>query len=270
MYRHCLYFGLILLSLSGFCQHSGINLGARHMGLGGASVTLPDGWSIFNNVGAMSNVTSSSAFVSYQMRFATSAFQTMGGGYVHRFKGFSSGIGFYRFGDEFFNQQQISLAIANKIQMVSLGASLNIVQYHVETQETIQKAVLNFGGIAEIIPELILGAHIANITQAEVTEGYQIPVIMKLGLSYRPVSSLMLNIEVEKKIGDQEWVKTGLEYQMHDAFKIRTGFISIINRPTFGLGILLGNFNFDYAFAHQNPLGAIHEFSLTFLHHNNE
>ncbi|MFY0602185.1 MAG: hypothetical protein JXR03_21090 [Cyclobacteriaceae bacterium] len=249
----------LLLSLRGIAQDGKYQMGASSAAIGGSSLTVANSWSIFNNVGAIGRLDETSAFASYQNRYNVSGFQVVGGGFIHSTDFATAGVAYYRFGDDLYNQQRATFAIGNKIQMVSLGAAVNMIQYHAETLDTRRRVAIEFGGVAQIIPELSFGAHIFNFSNNKV-----VPTVMKAGLSYRPSEQLMINLETEKELGFSEVFKAGIQYQLIDPLFIRTGISTKPFRSAFGLGVLFSGFMCDYAFVSDPNLGSTHELSLAY------
>ncbi|MEO9869676.1 PorV/PorQ family protein [Ekhidna sp.] len=247
-------------------QDGSFNLGGRSAGMAGASLTLQDEFSLFNNIGGIGGIDAHTAFAAYQNRYGVSEFQVIGAGALYHSEIGNAGVGFYKFGDDIFSQQRIHLAIGNKIQMVSLGLGLDLLQYNISTIGTNQALAIQFGGIAEITPKMSFGAHIFNLNQAEISSetGEKIPTIMKGGFSYRPSSELMLNIEVEKDLDFDEIIKAGLEYQIIENVFVRTGISTNPSLGAFGVGFHPKNFKLDYAFSNDSNLGNIHEVSLAY------
>ena len=129
--------GILLFSiLQSIGQIANPTLGARSAGMSGASLTLSDGWSMFNNIGALGSVEQSHYFLGYKRPFGLSVFQTLAAGYVHHFKKYNLGAVLLKFGDPFYNEQQLRIGIGNKIQIFSLAGSLIINQFHVDPNPT--------------------------------------------------------------------------------------------------------------------------------------
>ena len=258
-----LFFLLIVTCL--YAQNGDFRLGARSAGIGGASTTITDGWSIFNNVGAMGALDYSTGLLSYQNRYDVSAFQVVGGGYVHHTDLVNAGISFFRFGDNLFNQQKMTLAVSNTFDMVSLGLGASVVQYSIETLGNQQAIVLEFGGLAALTEQLTLGAHAYNITQARLSDEETLPTVLKAGLAYTPIDALLISAEVQKDLDFDAIMKIGLEYEIIEKVWVRTGFSTEPFKSAFGAGWQWKAFQIDYAFSDQTDLGAIHELSLTYL-----
>jgi hypothetical protein len=257
--RGFVFIVLILVSSVARSQDGKYQMGAANSAIGGSSITVSNAWSIFNNVGALGSLDESAAFATYQNRYNVPGFQVVGGGLVHAMDFATAGVAYYRFGDNLYNQQRATFAIANRFQMVSLGLGVNLVQQYAEGLDPRRKLALEFGGVAEIIPQLSLGAHIFNLSENNV-----VPTVMKAGLSYRPSAQLMINVETEKELGFDEVFKAGIQYQLIDPLYFRTGISTKPFRSAFGFGLLLYQFFLDYAYVSNPDLGGIHEVSLSY------
>lgn len=241
-------------------------MGARQSAIGGAAVTLTDHWSLFNNVGAMGLISGDYAFTSYQNRYGITELSTIGAGYVKDFGEAAGGIGFYRFGDEYFSEQRVNVAFGHTLDRVSLGVSIDYLQYNIATVGSRGVMVVEFGGVAAITEQISFGAHIFNLNQANLVKetNEKIPTVMKAGISYRPSDDLMFNVETEKELDFDEVFKAGLEYRIIEKVVVRTGFRTAPFQGSVGLGFQPKKFLFDYAFSNDTNLGAIHELSISY------
>ena len=264
--KYLLFLGLIACSvLTSVGQDGDFRLGARNSGLGGASVTLEDGWSLYNNVAGLGSLDHSAALIGYQNRFNLSALQVVGAGYTHHTSLVNAGVSFYRFGDDLFSQQKITLAVANTIDRISLGAAVSMLQNSVEGLGNSNAFVVEFGAIARITKQLKFGAHAYNINQAEVVDGETLPTVLRGGITYTPISSLSVTVEVQKDLDFEEIFKAGIEYEIIKNVWVRTGISTEPFKAAFGAGILWKSFLVDYSFNDQTDLGDIHEISLAYL-----
>ncbi|WP_424963749.1 hypothetical protein [Ekhidna sp.] len=247
-------------------QTGSFNLGGRSAGMAGASLTLGDEYSLFNNIGGLGRVEDHSAFAAYQNRYGVSEFQVVGAGAVYSTGIGNAGVGFYKFGDDLYSEQRLHLAFGNKIQMVSLGVGLDLLQYNVSTVGTNRAMAIQFGGVAEITPQLRFGAHIFNLNQAEINSetGEKAPTVMKAGISFLPSEELIINAEVEKDLDFDEVFKAGIEYQIIESVYLRTGISTEPFLGAFGVGFHPKNLKFDYAFSNDSRLGSIHEISVAY------
>ncbi|XOV90897.1 MAG: hypothetical protein ACFHWX_11875 [Bacteroidota bacterium] len=259
MLRFVLY-STVIISTSYLSAQENYNLGARSNALAGASLTINDAWSNLNNIGTIGRVESTTGAITYQNRYNIPEFMVLGVSYIQPLNWFNAGMSFYRFGNDLFSEQKAGLAIGNKIQMVSLGFGANLIQYRIEGLGSWQYWVFEFGGVAQLTDQIFIGAHIFNMGV-----GKDIPVSMKSGLSYRPMSTLMINAEIHKTLDSKARFVGGIEYHIIDPIALRSGISTNPFKSAYGLGFKIKPFVFNYAFINQGDLGVVHEISLDFL-----
>lgn len=259
-------FLLLLTSIHVLSQEAQFQLGARSTAIGGSAITIQDAYSLFNNIGGLAGVDEHTFFASYQSRYDVPAFSVIGAGMIYPTPLGSAGLGFFRFGDQYFSEQRIHLAFGHTIDLVSLGVGLDLLQYHTSTVGTKHALAIQFGGIVALSPDVYLGMHVFNLNQASLSkeDDASIPTIMKIGFSYRPSDELMINLEVEKDLGFPEIFRTGMEYQIIPKVYMRTGLTTHPLQTAFGLGFHPKRIALDYAFSTTRVLGNIHEFSTSY------
>ena len=148
---------------------------------------------------------------------------------------------------------------------MSLGLGVDLLQYYISGVGSRHVITVQFGSIIEIMPKLIIGLHIFNINQAKITKSTneRLPVVMKGGFSYLPTEEFMINVELEKNINFPEIIKVGFEYRVIETVYFRSGINLYPMSVHFGLGLVIKKLVMDYAFSNNNPLGSIHEISLS-------
>jgi hypothetical protein len=247
-------------------QSGSFSLGARSAAMGNASVTIHDAYAMFNNIGGIAKEESITAALAFENRFGISSFNTIGAGVIIPKKWGNSTINIFKFGDELYSEHKLGLGYAHNLGMVSLGAQLNYIQYYIEGFGTRGALVIEFGGIAEIVPELIFGAHIFNVSQTKLSSQDQehIATVIKSGLSYRPIHKLMINVEAEKDVEYKARYKAGIEYEIIEKFYIRSGFSTGNKHGYHGIGFWPGRLQIDYTLSNNFQLGFSHQASLTF------
>ncbi len=267
MWKKTLFMPICSLVLHGIHAQSGdYSLGSRSAAMGSASSTLSDTYSTFNNPAGLASIEKAWVFASYENRYRLEDFQAMGAGICTPFKGFGIGAGFYRFGGKLYNEQLVGVKASHKVGIMSLGAGVNYVQYNIEGLGTRGAAVLELGGVADLNKKVHLGAHIYNLTQSRLvrTTGERVPTVMKLGLSLRPLSTVVLNIETSKDISNPAILRAGMEYAIIPQLALRTGFSSSPFISCFGIGFKPGNLQVDYAFRNDARLGELHQMSISY------
>ncbi len=257
-----LLFLLILVSLSVYGQDGKYTMGARQAGFGGASVAVSDQWSLFNNLAGLADLADRAAMVSYENRFGLKELQTIGAGYMQPLNDFVVGGGFYRFGGDLYSEQRVNVGVAHRLDQVSLGLSVNYLQFNISTVDTKGLMVLEFGGIAKVTEQVSIGLHISNLNQANLTEDEKAPTVMRAGFLFQLSSDFILALETEKDLDFPEVYKAGLEYRIIEKVWVRTGLRTEPFVGSFGVGFKPKDFQFDYAFSSDSVMGAIHEVSV--------
>jgi hypothetical protein len=262
-----LYIILLCLNLTAFSQTDNPSMGARSAGLGNASATLSDGWAFYNNISGTAGQKDIQAGCAFQNRFGIKALNTVAAAFIYPLKSGVPSMGFSRFGDSHYHVQKVSAGFAHKIGHMSLGVKASYLQVGIEELNTRRAFVLEFGGIAEISKQVIFGGHIYNINQASLLGGSSkeaVPVIMKAGLSYRPIEKLMINVETQKDLRHKPSFKTGIEYYVVEKLCLRTGISTQSFNTFFGAGFHNQSLTIDYAFSSHSQLGVSNELSLSY------
>lgn len=270
MIRFWVFILFLSFPLLGLQAQGGIETlpkGARSVGVGNASITIADSWSIFDNIGALGRLASSSIMVGYDHRFNLNELTTLSAGAVIHTEGFQYGLSISSYGGEHFNQSNIGLGIANQLGIASLGLKVNYFQTNIEGFGRAAAPVIEFGGVAELGPNLFFGAHMYNLTNAKVGGNSEdrIPTVVKSGISYRPTEKLMVNVEAEKDILLDAVIKLGIEYNLMDRLWLRSGVNTYPSNLFFGIGFRPRNFVIDYAMTQSQYLGNTHHFSFGYL-----
>ena len=249
-------------------QMSYYDFGSRSKGVGQSNTNLTDEWSIFNNVGGISGVKDGVVFFGYDQYFEIEGFDKVAVGAIHPFKFGNVGFSVLKFGDHLYSEQIVSTAFGNKIGFVRLGFRANYYQMRIDEFGTANSLFFDFGGIMELIPKLSFGAYISNFTLSKLnnSEKTMLPVIMKAGLSYKPVKKLSLNLDLFKEVDYKPVVKAGIEYIIVEKFYLRTGLNANPFKSFFGAGLHLSRFRIDYAVSSHQFLGTSHQASISYTY----
>ncbi len=241
-------------------------IGARANSMGGSTITLPDVFSVFSNPASSSYLEQNSIGIYYDHRYNLSGLSNIALGGNYKIKGISVLGGIARSGDELLNHSRLELALAYKIRNVSLGGGAGYHQLMVSENGVAQNVTFQFGGIAEITPKLTYGAHVYNFLRSKVSKEKSLyyPVIMRMGISYKPIKPVFISAEIEKDSRFDPNFKAGMEYQAIEKLYFRTGFNSNPSNGFFGVGIKLKDWRFDYGISVHNRLGITHYVGLVF------
>ncbi len=251
--------GLVLLCFQGTAQSVSTLVGARAGGMGYASASLTDESSIFNNVGALGQLTKSTSFLTYEVQSSLPGANRTAAGINLVAKRAVGGVGFFRFGDDLYSEQVVCVGIGNKFGLASLGTKVNYIQYHADGFGYNTAISLDFGGLAKITPQVSIGAYIVNITQTPLTADEYLPTKLVVGLGLKPAENFFVSTEVEKDIQYHVVWRMGAEYVLHKKVFIRAGFNLYPSQAFGGWGVQIKKFRFDYSFQYTNTLRGIHQ-----------
>ena len=259
--------GIILcftLDIQTFASGDPWPVGGRASGIANTALTLTDGWSLFNNPAGLAGSKQLHVLFAFDSRFGIAGLQSVGAGVAMPLRQATVGISVQKLGDALYSEQMAGIAFSHKISHVQLGIKANYVQVHVGDLGTKGALAMEFGGIATITPQLFFGAHVYNFNQAKLAsyQDERIPTVMKTGLSYRPITRLMLNLEAQKDTDFPATVNAGIEYQIVSQFYLRTGIATKPGIQHFGIGVHKKKFHFDYALRTHPTLGLSHHLSV--------
>lgn len=259
-------FVLLLLNDPSNAQSSSTLFGARSHGLGNTSACLGDEWSLFNNVGGLSEIKKASVSISYHARPQLEGANRMAASVAVPLRRGTAAIGTYRMGGDIFNEQIISSGFSNKLGLASIGIKANYIQYNAEGFGAKRLLSVSMGGIASITPDFKIGAHITNINQARISEksDERLPAILTAGFSFSPSRQMYIAAEVEKDLDHQATLKAGAEYQPLKKILIRSGVNLYPNIFFFGFGFIGSQIKINYALEHSLPAGVGHQASVCY------
>jgi hypothetical protein len=264
---------IVTIFLTGsICQYAASQststlIGARSNGMAYASSCVGDAWSLFNNVGGMAKTEHLTTAFTLDAQPAFKPFNRSAAVVAIPFSFGVSGIGAYRFGDDLYNEQLLTVGFSNQFGLASLGLKVNYVQYNVVGYGRKDAVSISFGGIAQLSPKLSFGAHITNINQPVLSKDDQdekLPTILNAGVAFKPTDKVFITTELQKDLSFEALWKTGIEYKIHKKFFLRTGIHVNPNAGFFGFAFHTKKLLVDYAYSHFSNLGAKHQASIGF------
>lgn len=260
-------FYLLAFSFNSWSQNGSHQIGARIASLGYTGATSSDEYSVFNNPAGLSEIEATKALAGFENRFGIAGLNNLGAAIVSPLPIGSGGISLFRFGDDLYNEQVISMTYSHSIGITQLGAKLNYMQFHLEGFGTKGVFVVDFGGITALLPDFKVGAYIRNINQAKLSnfQDERVPTLLNLGFSYKANKKVLLNTEIEKDIDFPASLKIGFEYEFLKKFAARLGVKTNEFSSFFGLGFKSPLLTIDYAIAHNFLLGSSHQASISYL-----
>jgi hypothetical protein len=236
--------------------------------MGNATSTISNIWSIWNNPAGIAHHSNPSVAISYRSVQNIEGFNSAGVAVALPLKIGALALGAYKFGDIIYNEQQVKLSYANSFGITDLGIRLAYHQYHFEGFGNKGVPIVSFGGITSITSQFLIGAFIENINQAKLSDfqDERLPTIMQVGILYRPLESIAINIDLQKDIEMDATVMVGISYAIIDNLNLRTGFNLSPSRQFFGLDLKPNNIKgtLSYALSNQQALGYSHQISIQY------
>lgn len=241
-------------------------VGARVNGMANSYSCVQDEWSLFNNAGGLAAVKKPSVAAAYKVNPLLPGLNQMAAVVALPFNVGVTGIGFYRMGDNLYNEQIATAGFSNTFGITSLGATVNYIQYQAEGFGTRGVVSFSFGGITEINNKIFIGAFIHNLNQPYITEEKteRLPTRMGMGVGLTVSSQVFVTTEIEKQIDHDLTWKTGLEYKPVPKASFRTGFNVYPSSAYFGTGFHSERIKIDYAFQYSTTLNIVHQASVAY------
>lgn len=237
--------------------------GAQGIGLGQASISLQDLWSIVNNQAGIAFVDDISLGVSYEERFRMKEMGLKTVALIfptNRIGNF--GMSYTHFGDADYNETRLNIGYARKLgEHFAMGLAFDYLEMSVSgSAESGSTGTFTgeLGIMGEPLENLWLSAHIYNpfsirINDYEFKE--RIPTLLRLGLLYNFTEQLFFVAEIEKDMDYDARVKAGISYTFLNKFIFRGGVATQPTEYSAGFGLLLQNFHVDLACYHHQYLG---------------
>jgi hypothetical protein len=261
----------LFLPVWAIAQINPFAIGARSWAMGNATVATSDPYSIFSNVAGLGGNQSLVAFTTFNSRYDFEGLGTLGAGFLLPIKdGLNAGFSVQRFGDKFYNEVATGIGAGHQIDRFSMGIKVNYLQTAVDAPSVIltrRALVVEMGSIVRLHTGLFFGAHIYNLTQSSYSGSYgaRLPTILRAGVLYTPLKTVLLSSEFEKDSDQPSSWKMGLAHQVLGKLWLRTGVASRPLTHHFGAGFSASKFSVDYA-VHTHPfLGWSHHLSIAYF-----
>ena len=263
---HLSFFLFQAIALLSNGQSSNTVINARSLGLGNASSTLSDDWSLLNNVGGLGKVKTTSVAVAYEAKPGLVGANRMAAAFSIPTRIGTGGVGVVRFGDDLYNEQIVSSGFSNTIGNTSLGLKINYIQYRAIGFETRSAVSFNFGGITELSSKVSIGAYITNINQPRLStvNTEKVPAQLVVGVSFKPTESVLIATEIDKDLTNDPVIKAGLEYKIHRKVFARSGFNLKPEAFFLGMGFVNSNLKIDYALQYTQLLNYSFQASIVY------
>ncbi|HTX88533.1 MAG TPA: hypothetical protein VMC08_06050 [Bacteroidales bacterium] len=244
-------------------------IGAGAASMGYCSVALTDNWSGFNNQAGLAWQTHFSAGVGYENRFLLKELGNKAAGAVLPFRGGTFALTLQQFGFSLYNELKTGIAFGRSFgRHFAAGVHLYYLRIHLaEDYGTRNLVSFEIGFQYRPDEQWTVGIHFSNPVPVKVNR-YQdehLPVVIRLGLAYRPSSKFLVTVEAEKDLARKPVIRAGAEYHFAKPAFLRIGVMTNPVEFSFGVGLEPGKFRIEIASTYHLYLGYSPQFSLAYL-----
>jgi len=230
---------LCLLSIAVYTQNPyRLSAGARQVGLAYATVATGGFWASFHNQASLAGMEKWSVGLNQDNRFGLSELSNKTFGMIlPSGKRGALGMVYSYYGYSEYNRHTMGLAYGMKLgEKLSAGIQTDLYSTRIAGDYRNRYDLTFEGGIQfKPVNELIIGAHIYNPVPTKLHES-DIPLVLRLGASYRFASSFLAMAEMETSDRQYTNVRVAVEYEFLDKLFLRGGFMSKPLGYSFGGG----------------------------------
>jgi hypothetical protein len=242
--------------------------GGRAAAMGYACVAASDPWSVINNQAGLAWRRQFSIGVYMENRFLVKELSLKTMGAVLPVKHGAFGISLGHFGFSIYSETKAGLAFALSFgKHFSAGIQIDYLLLQQGPDYGNRNLFTCEAGLQYRPNDLIcLGVHVYNPVPVRVA-GFQeerLPTLFRMGLSWKLSDDFIALVDYEKDLVSGSVLRTGLEYHCVKPLYIRIGFLSSPMQFTFGIGLELGHFGFDFASSYHTVLGYSPQGSLVY------
>lgn len=255
---------LLLFSsyLKSFSSHEITPQGARSSGMSGASVTLYDVWSVFNNQAGLARLNTITAGLYYENRFFVKSLSAGSFAFALPTNNGTFGLSVYSFGTLGYRESKYGLAYGRSLgEKLNVGIQLNYLSTVLpDNYGKFSGVNAELGLQAKLTDDLIIGAHIYNLNRMKLPTLDEkiieyVPTVFKLGLQYSISSKAIILSEVSKDIENKIIFRLGTEYSPNDILYLRMGIATNPSSYSFGFGYRMKSISLDISAAYHQVLG---------------
>ena len=214
---------------------------AAVMGMGGATVAVPNFSTGLTNEAQLGLGEKLSVFAGTAIPYAISGWQSAQFQGVIGLGGSGGvGLGVFHSATELYAEQRFQLSYGRRLgEKLYLGGSADVLHNNAKEYGSNTAASFSLGVLAKALPQIWLGAKIQNPFQQKIGDDL-VPTVVRIGATWKPSELFFITLETEKDLERPAQVKAGIEYRPSPMIAIRAGTrTGKVARMAFGLGIKL-------------------------------
>ncbi len=231
--------------------------GARGLSMAEASIGYKNIDAAFSNQAGLANLTAFAASVTGERRFALNELSTLAAAaaYPTIAGTFAFHVQYYGFQD--YNEQKVGLAYARKLgERFSAGAQISYLRTNIPFYGNSGLPVAEIGIQAAVAKNILVSTHLVSPFRSEITEGENLPTILRIGMTWTASEKVALTAQVDKDIDFDARVRAGLDYMVSEIIHLRVGVASNPTQLGVGFGLEMKNgLALDFASGYNQLLG---------------
>lgn len=242
-------------------------IGAKAWSLGGSSTAESNVFSVNNNMASSAELKQYQIGVYNQTRFSIKELNLINSSILITTKLFHVGASINHFGYEKYNQQNISLGIAKKLNSnFNLGVTFNYLTINIAEQENTGALTGSLSAFYKINKNLQLGVLLFNPTLSNYSiNGYgKINTFGRIGVKYQVNKSVYLIGDLDKTLEQETILRGGINYALHSHFDLSLGYDNNPNYLTFGFNAKIKQMDLAFAASMHEILGFTPHIGLIF------
>lgn len=243
-------------------------MGARSMAMANASSTLNDVWAYHHNPGALGDVSTLTAGLSYENRFLLKELQSQGFAVAVPLKVGVISVGGQLYGSQQYRTSKAGFGYSMKLSdKFFAGVQLNYLGLRLPENYGSANTVTGEVGIyAKISEQWKIGASVFNLGRARLADfaDDRFTTMMRLGTSYTFSEKVLVALDFEKNLDYDVRIKTGIEYEVVNRFKLRGGFATAPIELSAGIGYEWKQLQLGVGSSYHQILGWSPNFALVF------
>lgn len=238
-------------------------------GYGNAGLTLSNAWSLQYNQAGIADIKTIEAGIAYKMPFLLNetANQSLAIAVPVSFGAF--GLSVNTFGYSLFREGKYGLSYGKKItEKLNLGVQLNYESIQIgENYGSASVFTVEGGFLYTLNDNISLAGHVYNPNKSTYAEIEKSETASKIkgGFRYTFSEKVFLTGEVWKDSFHKAQVVVGTEFFLLEKLKFRAGISTEPTQSSFGLGLIVKDFQIDLATDYHQELGVTPNISLRYV-----
>ena len=178
-----------------------------------------------------------------------------------------AGVSMVTLGNSLYQEYKITGNVSRTFfhRALSVGLNWNWYQINVRNYNSSHSFGMDAGILCKIIPQLVTGFSIQNISQARLN-GYldEIPLVTSLGFVFQPTQDFSTYLSVSKDAGYPAALQIGLNFVANSSISIQSAFSSYPAVPSIGFRFNHQWISINYMFQYHFELGGTHFWGVSF------